>query len=386
MFDNDYMGNANAEIKVIGVGGGGSNAVNRMIEADLSGVEFIVANTDAQALQSSSAKSKIQLGEKITKGLGAGADAEIGKKAAEEDRDEIAEQLKGADMVFITAGMGGGTGTGAAPIIAEVAREQNALTIAVVTKPFSFEGKKRASSAELGIKNLRERVDAIIVVPNDKLIEIANEELTMEDAYREADEVLRQGVQGISDLITINGVINVDFADVKTIMKSSGSALMGIGIASGENRAVTAAQQAIDSPLLESSIQGARGVLVSISASRSLGIMEVNKAMSIIRDAADDDANIIFGHNINDELGDSIKITVVATGFGKEERGSLNNNGSSRILETVRSNRPIEQPRPVQQVVNAPVATEEYSDIPAILRNNNSDDHNFPAFLRRGKK
>ncbi len=386
MFDNDYMGNANAEIKVIGVGGGGSNAVNRMIEADLSGVEFIVANTDAQALQNSSAKSKIQLGEKITKGLGAGADAEIGKKAAEEDRDEIAEQLKGADMVFITAGMGGGTGTGAAPIIAEVAREQNALTIAVVTKPFSFEGKKRASSAELGIKNLRERVDAIIVVPNDKLIEIANEELTMEDAYREADEVLRQGVQGISDLITINGVINVDFADVKTIMKSSGSALMGIGIASGENRAVTAAQQAIDSPLLESSIQGARGVLVSISASRSLGIMEVNKAMSIIRDAADDDANIIFGHNVNDELGESIKITVVATGFGKEERGSLNNSGSSRILETVRSNRPVEQPRPVQQVVNAPVAAEEFSDIPAILRNNSNDDHNFPAFLRRGKK
>ena len=386
MFDNDYMGSGSAEIKVIGVGGGGSNAVNRMIEADLSGVEFIVANTDAQALQSSSAKSKIQLGEKITKGLGAGADAEIGKKAAEEDRDEIAEQLKGADMVFITAGMGGGTGTGAAPIIAEVAREQNALTIAVVTKPFSFEGKKRASSAELGIKNLRERVDAIIVVPNDKLIEIANEELTMEDAYREADEVLRQGVQGISDLITINGVINVDFADVKTIMKSSGSALMGIGIASGENRAVTAAQQAIDSPLLESSIQGARGVLVSISASRSLGIMEVNKAMSIIRDAADDDANIIFGHNVNEELGESIKITVVATGFGKEERASITNSGSSRILETVRSNRQVEQPRPVQQVVNAPVATEEFSDIPAILRNNGNDDHNFPAFLRRGKK
>ena len=386
MFDNDYMGSGSAEIKVIGVGGGGSNAVNRMIEADLSGVEFIVANTDAQALQSSSAKSKIQLGEKITKGLGAGADAEIGKKAAEEDRDEIAEQLKGADMVFITAGMGGGTGTGAAPIIAEVAREQNALTIAVVTKPFSFEGKKRASSAELGIKNLRERVDAIIVVPND--IEIANEELTMEDAYREADEVLRQGVQGISDLITINGVINVDFADVKTIMKSSGSALMGIGIASGENRAVTAAQQAIDSPLLESSIQGARGVLVSISASRSLGIMEVNKAMSIIRDAADDDANIIFGHNVNEELGESIKITVVATGFGKEERASISNSGASRILDSVRSNRQAVEPqtRPVQQVVNAAPVANDDSDIPAILRNSNSDDHNFPAFLRRGKK
>ena len=384
MFDNDYMGSGSAEIKVIGVGGGGSNAVNRMIEADLSGVEFIVANTDAQALQSSNAKSKIQLGEKITKGLGAGADAEIGKKAAEEDRDEIAEQLKGADMVFITAGMGGGTGTGAAPIIAEVAREQNALTIAVVTKPFGFEGKKRASSAELGIKNLKERVDAIIVVPNDKLIEIANEDLTMEDAYRQADEVLRQGVQGISDLITINGVINVDFADVKTIMKSSGSALMGIGVASGENRAVTAAQQAIDSPLLESSIQGARGVLVSISASHSLGIMEVNKAMSIIRDAADEDANIIFGHNVNEDLGESIRITVAATGFGKEDRASISNSNAGRILETVRSNRQVEQPRPVQQVVNAPIASDD-NDIPAILRNN-SDDQSFPAFLRRGKR
>jgi cell division protein FtsZ len=384
VFDNDYMGSGSAEIKVIGVGGGGSNAVNRMIEADLSGVEFIVANTDAQALQSSNAKSKIQLGEKITKGLGAGADAEIGKKAAEEDRDEIAEQLKGADMVFITAGMGGGTGTGAAPIIAEVAREQNALTIAVVTKPFGFEGKKRASSAELGIKNLKERVDAIIVVPNDKLLEIATEDLSMVDAYRQADEVLRQGVQGISDLITINGVINVDFADVKTIMKSSGSALMGIGVASGENRAVTAAQQAIDSPLLESSIQGARGVLVSISASHSLGIMEVNKAMSIIRDAADDDANIIFGHNVNEELGESIRITVVATGFGKEERASIGNSNAGRILETVRSNRQVEQPRPVQQVVNAPIASDD-NDIPAILRNN-SDDQSFPAFLRRGKR
>ena len=380
------MGSGSAEIKVIGVGGGGSNAVNRMIEADLAGVEFIVANTDAQALQGSNAKTKIQLGEKITKGLGAGADAEIGKKAAEEDRDEIAEQLKGADMVFITAGMGGGTGTGAAPIIAEVAREQNALTIAVVTKPFGFEGKKRASSAELGIKNLKERVDAIIVVPNDKLLEIATEDLSMVDAYRQADEVLRQGVQGISDLITINGVINVDFADVKTIMKSSGSALMGIGVASGENRAVTAAQQAIDSPLLESSIQGARGVLVSISASHSLGIMEVNKAMTIIRDAADDDANIIFGHNVNEELGESIRITVVATGFGKEERSSLNNSSAGRILETVRSNRQVEQQRPVQQVVNAPIASNnDDNDLPAILRNN-SDDQSFPAFLRRGKR
>lgn len=388
----DYMEgftNGSADIKVIGVGGGGSNAVNRMIEAELAGVEFIVANTDAQALQSSNAKSKIQLGEKITKGLGAGADAEVGKKAAEEDRDEIAEQLKNADMVFITAGMGGGTGTGAAPIVAEVAREIGALTIAVVTKPFSFEGKKRTSSAELGIKNLKERVDAIITVPNDKLLEIASENLTMDQAYRYADDILRQGVQGISDLITINGVINVDFADVKTIMKSSGSALMGIGMASGENRAVTAAQQAIDSPLLESSIQGARGVLVSISASSNLGLLEVNKAMSIIRDAADEEAQIIFGHNVNEELGDQIKITVVATGFGKEEKVALPSSMSSNV-GSVRVPRPVEkqversfyEPREQEpMVVNGPSSLE----LPPSLRQGSSDDKNLPPFLRPRK-
>lgn len=388
----DYMEgftNGSADIKVIGVGGGGSNAVNRMIEAELAGVEFIVANTDAQALQSSNAKSKIQLGEKITKGLGAGADAEVGKKAAEEDRDEIAEQLKNADMVFITAGMGGGTGTGAAPIVAEVAREIGALTIAVVTKPFSFEGKKRTSSAELGIKNLKERVDAIITVPNDKLLEIASENLTMDQAYRYADDILRQGVQGISDLITINGVINVDFADVKTIMKSSGSALMGIGMASGENRAVTAAQQAIDSPLLESSIQGARGVLVSISASSNLGLLEVNKAMSIIRDAADEEAQIIFGHNVNEELGDQIKITVVATGFGKEEKVALPSSMTSNV-GSVRVPRPVEKPversfyEPREQepmVVNGPSSLE----LPPSLRQGSSDDKNLPPFLRPRK-
>lgn len=385
MFDNDYIASGNAEIKVIGVGGGGSNAVNRMIEADLSGVEFIVANTDSQALQSSSAKSKIQLGEKITKGLGAGADAEIGKKAAEEDKDEIAEQLKGADMVFITAGMGGGTGTGAAPIIAEIAREQQALTIAVVTKPFSFEGRRRRAAAEQGIKNLKERVDAIIVVPNDKLIQVADENLTLEEAYRYADEVLRQGVQGISDLITVTGTINVDFADVKTIMKSSGSALMGIGIASGENRAVNAAQQAIDSPLLESSIQGAKGILVSISASSNLGIMEVNKAMSIIEEAADENANIIFGHNVNEELGENIKITVVATGFGKEEKSELPQRTTSSILDTMRTGgRQEAQKRPVVEEIatgtdnyTAPTATNKEAQ--TFSRNNNA----LPAFLRK---
>ena len=387
MFDNDYIASMSAEIKVIGVGGGGSNAVNRMIEAELSGVEFIVANTDSQALQNSSAKSKIQLGEKMTKGLGAGANAEIGKKAAEEDRDEIAEQLKNADMVFITAGMGGGTGTGAAPVIAEIAREKvHALTIAVVTKPFSFEGKKRQTAAEQGIKNLKEHVDAIIVVPNDKLLGIAGEDLTMIEAYRYADEVLRQGVQGISDLITITGQINVDFADVKTIMTSSGSALMGIGIASGENRAINAAQQAIDSPLLESSIKGAKGVLVSISASSHLGLMEVNSAMSIIKEAADENANIIFGHNVNEELGENIKITVVATGFGKEEKMEVPQTSAKSILNDIRTNRPVERPVERQQetmVANGgSISNESDYDTPSILRNN-SNDSAFPAFLRK---
>ena len=386
MFDNDLIATMSAEIKVIGVGGGGSNAVNRMIEAELSGVDFIVANTDSQALQNSSAKSKIQLGEKITKGLGAGANAEIGKKAAEEDRDEIAEQLKNADMVFITAGMGGGTGTGAAPVIAEIARESGALTIAVVTKPFSFEGKKRQTAAEQGIKNLKEHVDAIIVVPNDKLLGIAGEDLTMIEAYRYADEVLRQGVQGISDLITITGQINVDFADVKTIMTNSGSALMGIGIASGENRAINAAQQAIDSPLLESSIKGAKGVLVSISASSHLGLMEVNSAMSIIKEAADENANIIFGHNVNEELGENIKITVVATGFGKEDKMEVPQTSAKNILNDIRTSRPVERPVERQQetmVANGgSISNENDYDTPAILRNN-SNDSAFPAFLRK---
>ena len=386
MFDNDLIATMSAEIKVIGVGGGGSNAVNRMIEAELSGVDFIVANTDSQALQNSSAKSKIQLGEKITKGLGAGANAEIGKKAAEEDRDEIAEQLKNADMVFITAGMGGGTGTGAAPVIAEIARTSGALTIAVVTKPFSFEGKKRQTAAEQGIKNLKENVDAIIVVPNDKLLGIAGEDLTMIEAYRYADEVLRQGVQGISDLITITGQINVDFADVKTIMTNSGSALMGIGIASGENRAINAAQQAIDSPLLESSIKGAKGVLVSISASSHLGLMEVNSAMSIIKEAADENANIIFGHNVNEELGENIKITVVATGFGKEDKMEVPQTSAKNILNDIRTSRPVERPVERQQetmVANGgSISNENDYDTPAILRNN-SNDSAFPAFLRK---
>jgi cell division protein FtsZ len=376
VFDFNTTVDNSAEIKVIGVGGGGCNAVSRMVEAGLSGVEFIVANTDAQCLSGSPAKMKIQIGDKLTKGLGAGANYEIGKKAAEEDRDKISQALDGADMVFITAGMGGGTGTGAAPIVAEVAKELGALTVAVVTRPFTFEGRKRANAADLGIKNLRERVDAIIVVPNDKLIDIAGDNLSLIESFRFADNVLLQGVQGISDLIVVPGTINIDFADVKTIMSTAGSALMGIGISEGENRAVTAAQQAISSPLLESSIQGARGVLLNITAGSDVGLGEVNKACSIIQEAVDPDANIIFGTAINEEMGEKIKITVIATGFGEEAKAALD--PKKRIIEELRTvtNRPIEQPQipvqqPAQQVVNGTYGSQSIADsreIPAFLR------------------
>jgi len=370
VFDFNHAAAENAEIKVIGVGGGGMNAVNRMIEAELAGVEFIAANTDAQALSNSNAKIKIQLGDKLTKGLGAGANSEIGKKAAEEDRDKIAEVLEGADMVFITAGMGGGTGTGAAPIVAEVAREIGALTVAVVTRPFTFEGRKRSSAAEHGIKNLKDRVDAIIVVPNDKLLEVSKENVTMLEAFGYADDILRQGVQGISDLIVTDGLINTDFADVKTIMTSAGSALMGIGTASGESRAVTAAQMAISSPLLESSIQGAKGVLLNITAGPDLGIHEVNKACSIIQEVVDQEANIIYGHCVNENMGDEVKITVIATGFGEEVKSA---DSKKRLLDELRTvNRQTVEP-PQQIAVNAP----------PVYSNASLDDREVPAFLRR---
>ncbi len=372
VFDFNQAALDNAEIKVIGVGGGGSNAVNRMIEAGLSGVEFITANTDAQALTRSNAKIKIQLGDKLTKGLGAGANYEVGKKAAEDDREAIAEVLEGADMVFITAGMGGGTGTGAAPVVADVARELGALTVAVVTKPFSFEGKKRANAAELGIKSLRDRVDAIIVIPNDKLLQISKENVTMLQAFGYADDVLRQGVQGISDLIVVPGDINTDFADVKTIMSNAGSALMGIGIAEGENRAVNAAQMAISSPLLESSIQGAKGVLLNITAGPDLGIHEVNNACSIVQEVVDPDANIIFGTAVNDSMGGAIRITVIATGFGEEARSA--NDSKKRLLDDLRTVRPLTESHniPQPQVVNAPPTY-----------NSNVDEREIPTFLRK---
>ena len=299
-----------ANIKVIGVGGAGNNAVNRMIEANVQGVDFLAANTEVQILDTSKAEKKLQLGEKLTKGLGAGAKPEIGEAAAEESKEEIMKALQGADMVFVTAGMGGG-----APIVAECAKEMGALTVAVVTKPFMFEGTVRMRNANSGIEYLKEKVDTIIIVPNERLLQAVDKKVSIQDAFRMADDVLRQGVQGISDLITVPGVINLDFADVKTIMTDQGEALMGIGTASGENRAVDAAKAAISSPLLERTIDGAKGIIISVTGSDDLGLLEINEAAQIISDAADPDANIIWGTSINPEMGDEVRITVIATGF-----------------------------------------------------------------------
>lgn len=304
-----------AKIKVIGVGGGGNNAVNRMIDAGVQGVEFIAVNTDAQALNRSKAPVRLQIGEKLTRGLGAGAKPEIGKKAAEESREALEQSLKGADMVFVTAGMGGGTGTGAAPEVAQIASELGALTVGVVTKPFSFEGRKRLTQAEQGVSSLKENVDTLIVIPNDRLLEIVDKNTPMLEAFREADNVLRQGVQGISDLIAVPGLINLDFADVRTIMTERGSALMGIGMATGENRAAEAAKKAICSPLLETSINGARGVLMNITGGTNLSLYEVHEAADIVASASDPEVNMIFGAVINEDLKDEILVTVIATGF-----------------------------------------------------------------------
>ena len=309
-----------ANIKVIGVGGGGNNAVNRMVDNQIKGVQFLAVNTENQVLELSKADVTIQIGEKVTKGLGAGANPQIGEEAAQESREEITKALEGADMVFVTAGMGGGTGTGAAPIVAECAKEVGALTVGVVTKPFAFEGKRRRAAAEKGIEFLTQKVDTIIVIPNDKLLQVVDKKCSVSDAFSKADEVLRQGIKGISDLIQIPGLINLDFADVKTIMTNQGEALMGIGEGTGENRAADAAKMAINSPLLETSIDGAKGILLNISGSSELGIFEVNEAAQIISDAADPDANIIFGSVIDESLGDKVQVTVVATGFGNNAK------------------------------------------------------------------
>lgn len=323
LFDFDVDVEGFAKIKVIGVGGGGNNAVNRMIDCGVRGIEFIAVNTDKQALNSSKAEQKLQIGEKLTKGLGAGANPEIGMKAAEENKNEITESLKEADMVFITAGMGGGTGTGAAPIVAEVAKELGILTVGVVTKPFTFEGKRRTNHAEKGLEELKSKVDTLVTIPNDRLLQVAEKKTTMVEAFSMADEVLKQGIQGISDLIAVPNLINLDFADVKTIMYNQGIAHMGIGRASGENRAVEAAKQAIKSPLLETSINGAKAVLLNITGGGDLGLFEVNEAADLIRQAVDQDANIIFGAGIEEDLKDEIKITVIATGFDSEKSKKL---------------------------------------------------------------
>ncbi|HEY2311070.1 MAG TPA: cell division protein FtsZ [Gaiellaceae bacterium] len=320
MSSKESTGNYLAVIKVVGVGGGGTNAVNRMVDAGLSGVEFIAVNTDAQALMICDADVKIHIGSAATRGLGAGADPAVGLAAAQESRDELKEALKGADMIFVTAGEGGGTGTGAAPVVAELGRELNALTVGVVTKPFGFEGRRRSQQAEQGIDALRERLETLIVIENDRLLQVVEKQTSVVDAFRMADDVLRQGVQGITDLITVPGLVNLDFADVRTIMREAGSALMGIGEASGDNRAAEAARAAVSSPLLESSIEGATGILLNITGGPDIGLFEVNEAAEVVTSAADVNANVIFGAVIDESMGEQVRVTVIATGFGAGRR------------------------------------------------------------------
>ncbi len=365
--DLDRTTQGNARIKVIGVGGGGSNAVNRMIRAKLRGVDFITVNTDRQALDASEAPTKIHIGRKITRGLGAGGDPEVGESAAEESRDDLATVLHDSDMVFVTAGMGGGTGTGAAPIIAEISRSSGALTIGVVTKPFAFEGRKRMASAERGVDALNGRVDTLITIPNDRLIAVADKRTTLVDAFKKADDVLRQGVQGISDLIVFPGLINLDFADVKAIMSGQGAALMGIGYGSGDTRAQDAARDAVSSQLLETSIAGAQGILLNITASPDLTLSEVNDACEMVRQNADVNANIIFGAVLDDRMGGDVKITVIATGFNPEQRVNPS------LAERYRTTRPQELQEPLPDSLRQPLRKQ-----PADVY----DDVDIPAFLR----
>ncbi len=361
--NNNVMLDGTATIKVIGIGGAGNNAVNRMVESGIKGVEFITVNTDRQALLLSKAPSKIQIGEKITRGLGAGANPDIGAQAAEESKSEIAEALRGADMVFVTAGMGGGTGTGAAPIVAATAKEMGILTIGVVTKPFTFEGKKRLSQAERGIESLKGKVDTLVVIPNDKLLQVIDRKTSIVEAFKMADDVLRQGVQGISDLIAIPGLVNLDFADVKTIMLNTGMAHMGVGRASGENRAEDAAKQAVQSPMLETSIEGARGVIINITGGSNLGLHEVNTAAELIQRSVDPEANIIFGAVIDESLDEDIIITVIATGFDKEP-GTGTNIPVGDIVDKAWDKKINSIPNPVDNSNSA-----DNLDIPSFLRN-----------------
>jgi cell division protein FtsZ len=355
----DQTGNYLALIKVVGVGGGGSNAVNRMVDAGLSGVEFIAVNTDAQALLMCDADVKMPIGSDVTRGLGAGADPSVGHAAAEESRDELKEALKGADMVFVTAGEGGGTGTGAAPIVARLAQELGALTVGVVTKPFSFEGRRRAEVALRGVDELRDHVDTLIVIENDRLLQVVEKRTSIVDAFTMADDVLRQGVQGITDLITIPGLVNLDFADVRTIMSEAGSALMGIGIAGGENRATEAARAAVSSPLLESSIEGATGILLNVTGGPNIGLFEVNEAAQVVTSASDQNANVIFGAVIDESLGDEVRVTVIATGFGP-----------ARLRRRRRAEEPAAEGEEAPREVPAErfEVTEDVFEVPSFLR------------------
>jgi cell division protein FtsZ len=353
---SNQSGSYLAVIKVVGVGGGGSNAVSRMVESGMSGVEFVAVNTDAQALLMVDADVKIHVGSKATRGLGAGADPRVGLAAAQESRDELKEALKGADMVFVTAGEGGGTGTGGAPVVAEIGRELDALTVGVVTRPFAFEGRLRAEQAEVGIQNLRDNVDTLIVIENDRLLQVVERTTPVTDAFRMVDDILRQGVQGITDLITVPGLVNLDFADVRTIMRDAGSALMGIGVARGENRAVEAARAAISSPLLETSLDGATGILLNITGGSELGLFEVNEAAEVVTSAADSNANVIFGAVIDDAMGDDVRVTAIATGFGGRPRRRRRDPGAEA---------PEHERRPA---MTGPSVTDVEIDIPSFLK------------------
>lgn len=366
-----------AVIKVVGIGGGGCNAVNRMIDAGLKGVEFIAINTDAQALLMSDADIKLDIGRDLTRGLGAGSDPEVGRQAAEDHRAEIEEVLRGADMVFVTAGEGGGTGTGSAPVVAEISKDQGSLTIGVVTRPFNFEGRRRAVQADQGITRLKEKVDTQIVIPNDRLLSVANDKTSVLNAFKMADEVLLQGVQGITDLITTPGLINTDFADVRMIMSDAGSALMGVGYSSGEGRALEAARYAISSPLLEAAIDGARGILLNISGGSDLGLFEVNEAATVIHEVAHPEANIIFGAVIDDELGDEVRITVIAAGFERWD--------DAKAPRTTRS----DDSRASSSEPGSSAAASEGSDISDVFGSDDADDEVFgdddfdvPSFLK----
>ncbi|MDP3976360.1 MAG: cell division protein FtsZ [bacterium] len=364
-----------AKIKVVGVGGGGGNAINRMIDSDLMNVEFIAVNTDAQALYYNNAPHKINIGKATTKGLGAGSNPDVGRRAAEESSEEIRAALEGADMVFVTAGMGGGTGSGAAPMIAEIARELGALTIAVVTRPFAFEGQRRIHQATQALEILRERVDTLITIPNDRILNIIDKKTPLTDAFTIVDDVLRQGIQGISDLITVGGLINVDFADVRTIMLNSGSALMGIGFGAGENRAVEAARAAIDSPLLEMSIDGAKGIILNITGGNDLGMFEIDEAARVVTEYASDEAHIIFGAVVNDAYTGEIKVTVVATGFDEQEQTSRLEQQRQKTLAGFGLSRPTKRPDGLEGFgqsskpkAERPMTQEEELEIPAFIR------------------